>query len=97
MPIETPADRRAMMDVNDFDDTVELADGCTFTAYFHQGYSESLDIPGRRPALLALGVDVVAAAVVVGTSITVAEYDFTVQHIEQGDKFSKLFLETRAL
>jgi len=95
MPIETATDLAAMMDATAFADTVTLADGDTFLGYFHQGYSESLDIPGRRPALLCISADVVAVSV--GSTLEVESLTFTVQHIEQGDRTTKLFLEKRSV
>lgn len=91
MTIETAADLDAMMDVNDFADTVTLADGSTFLAFFHYGFAESLEINGRRPILLAISAAV--SAVAVGASVTVAATTYTVQAIEQGDRTSRLFLE----
>lgn len=93
MLIETATDLAAMMDLNEFADTVTQADGSTFKAYFHHSYSESLDIPGRRPVLLAIRDDV--SAVSIGDQLDVETYYFTVQHIEQGDRVTRLFLETR--
>lgn len=93
MPIETATDLAAMMDVNEFADTVTKADGSTFLGYFHQGYRDSLDIPGRQPVLLCIGADV--SAVSIGDPLDVETYFFTVQHIEQGDRLTRLFLEKR--
>ncbi|WP_299077926.1 hypothetical protein [uncultured Paraglaciecola sp.] len=93
MAIETPADLASMMDDQDFADTVTLSDGCTFLAQFYQGYSESLDINGRRPALLCITAQV--SGVSVGTLLTVKEQNYAVGAIEQGDRTSRLFLEKR--
>jgi len=93
MPIETAIDLASMMDTRDFGDTVTLADGCTFAAHFYRGYSESLDIPGRRPALQCISAQVVGVSV--GDSLEVEDLPFTVGYIEQGDRLSTLFLEKR--
>jgi hypothetical protein len=91
--IETTIDLEAMMDEHDFADTVTLSDGCTFLAHFHQGYSESLDINGRRPALLCITAQIVAVSV--GSLLSVNTLNFSVGAIEPGDRTSILLLELR--
>lgn len=93
MPLQTATDLAALMDSNDAD-LVTLADGSTLNGHLTQGYSESLDIPGRRPILVAITSQV--SGVSIGDTVDIEDYLFTVQHIEQTDTLSRLFLEKRA-
>lgn len=91
MVIETANDLASMMDVNEFADTVTKADESTFLGYFHQGYIESVDISGRRAALLCISADVVGISV--GASLFVASTGYTVGAIEPGDRLTTMYLE----
>ena len=93
MTLITATDLAGMIDTRDAD-TFVRADGSTFLGHLTQGYAESLDLPGRRPVVLALN-SAVDDVVAVGDTLDLYSYAWTVQHIEQGQHLSRLFLEVR--
>ena len=92
MSLATSQDLIALMDGQDFADNVTLSDGCEIVGFFHHGYSESLEMNGRRPMIIAVNESV--DNVIEGDAVEVRSLDYIVQAIEPGDRMTRLILGT---
>lgn len=93
MALETLADLRSMLDVDEFATAFNIGSNTTIDGVLDNNFDQSLDINGRRTGIRCASADVSALAI--GTTITavVAKVDYIVREKESGQRTTLLILE----